>query len=102
MFYVYVLKSKKDNQCYLGSTNDLRRRVQQHNDGAVVSTRPRRPLALVYYEAYRAERDARMREVSLKLRSKAFAQLRKRIQDSLRCCGSRRAVSSSEGSEQKE
>ena len=83
MFYVYVLKSLKDGDGYIGSTTDLRRRVKQHNDGAVPSTKPRRPLELIYYEAYKVERDARLRELSLKLKSRAYAQLRKRIAGSL-------------------
>ena len=83
MFYVYVLKSRKDGMMYIGSTTNLERRLREHNDGTVFSTRPRRPLEVVYYEAYRSERDARMRESRLKLRSKAFAQLRRRIQESM-------------------
>ncbi|MBI5254556.1 GIY-YIG nuclease family protein [Candidatus Falkowbacteria bacterium] len=84
MFYVYVLKSQKDGLCYVGSTNDLRRRFEQHNKGDVQSTRPRRPLDLIYYEAYRAEKDARVREANLKLKSRAYAQLYKRIRESMK------------------
>jgi len=83
MFYTYILKSKKDGQCYTGSTNDLRNRFKEHNRGSVVSTKNRRPFELIYYEAYKSEGDARRREKSLKLRSKAFAQLKKRIYESL-------------------
>lgn len=83
MFYSYVLKSKKDNNNYIGSTNDLRRRFREHNDGKVNSTKHRRPLELIYYEAYKSEKDARKREHNLKLRSRAFAQLKKRIKNSL-------------------
>jgi putative endonuclease len=84
MFYVYVLKSKKDRNFYIGSTNDLRKRFRLHNEGKVFSTKSRRPFDLIYYEAYKAEKDARKREHNLKLRSKAFAQLKKRIQESLK------------------
>ena len=84
MNYTYVLKSKKDLQLYIGSTNDLRKRFRQHNNGEVFSTKSRRPFELVYYEAYKAESDARKREQSLKLRSRAFAQLKKRIEDSVK------------------
>lgn len=84
MYYVYLLRSKKDKQAYLGSTNDLRRRFSQHNDGKVPSTKYRIPFELVYYEAYRSERDARVREHNLKLRANALSQLRRRIQNSLR------------------
>lgn len=83
MFYVYVLQSKKDNNLYIGSTNDLRKRVKEHNNGKVFSTKSRIPFELVYYEAYKSEKDARKRESNLKLRSKAFAQLKKRIKESL-------------------
>jgi len=84
MFYVYILKSKKDGQCYTGSTNDLKNRFKEHNNGKVLSTKARRPFELIYYEVYKAEHDARNREKRLKLRSKAFAQLKKRIYESLR------------------
>jgi putative endonuclease len=68
---------------YIGSTTDLKRRFQEHNNGKVESTKNRRPLELVYYESYKSENDARKREHNLKLRSRAFQQLKKRITDSL-------------------
>jgi len=83
MFYVYVIKSKKDNLCYIGSTNDLRRRLSEHNKGLVRSTAPRKPFALVYYEAYCAEKDARLRESRLKDYKRAYNQLKLRIVNSL-------------------
>jgi putative endonuclease len=83
MFYVYVLKSQKDQKLYIGSTNSLERRLKEHNDGKVFSTKSRAPLDLVYYEAYKAESDARKREHNLKLRSRAHEQLKKRIKKSL-------------------
>lgn len=83
MFYVYIIKSKKDNGFYTGSTNDLKRRMKEHNNGLVLSTKSRTPFELVYYEAYKSESDARHREKNLKLRSRALAQLRKRIKESI-------------------
>ena len=83
MYYVYVLKSVKDGNGYIGSTNNLKRRFSEHQRGLVESTKPRRPFELVYYEAYKAESDARLREVNLKLKSRAYAQLRKRLVQSL-------------------
>jgi putative endonuclease len=82
MFYVYVLKSKKDAQLYIGSTNDLKKRLKFHNEGRVFATKTRIPFELVYYEAYKSEHDARNRESNLKLRSRAFTQLKKRIYES--------------------
>ncbi len=83
MYYVYVLKSKKDNNFYIGSTNDLERRISEHNSGLVFSTKSRVPFKIVYYEAYESEKDARIREKNLKLRSRAYAQLKKRIKESM-------------------
>lgn len=79
MFYTYILKSKKDFQLYIGSTGDLKKRFKEHNDGKVFSTKARRPFELIYYEAYKSEKDAQKRESNLKLRSRALAQLKKRI-----------------------
>jgi len=84
MFYVYILKSLKDQQTYIGSTTDLRRRIEEHNSGKVISTSPRLPLKLLYYEAYLSEKDARHREHNLKLKSRAFTQLKKRLEDTLK------------------
>jgi putative endonuclease len=66
MFFVYVLQSQLDTGLYIGYTSDLRRRVRQHISGEVKSTRCRRPLKLIYYEAYLMETDARGRELFLK------------------------------------
>ena len=84
MFYTYILKSKKDSDLYIGSTNDLRRRFVEHNRGLNYSTRHRTPFELVYYEAYRSEDDARKREHNLKLRANALSQLKRRITKSLK------------------
>jgi putative endonuclease len=84
MFYVYLLESKKDNDLYIGFTNNLEQRIKQHNKALVPSTKLRRPFELVYFEGYKSEKDARHREQNLKLRSRAFAQLKRRIVDSLK------------------
>jgi len=83
MFYVYILRSKKDKNLYTGSTNDLKRRFKEHNAGKVLSTKLRTPFEIVYYEAYKSENDCRDREHNLKLRANAFSQLKRRINDSL-------------------
>ncbi len=83
MFYVYVLNSIKYRELYIGSTNDLRRRIIEHNRGKVESTRDKKPYRLVYYEAYGIESDARRREKMLKLRGQARNQLKLRIKDTL-------------------
>lgn len=83
MYYVYILKSKKDGNLYIGSSMDLRKRVEEHNKGKVFSTKTRRPFRLTYYEAYYSESDARKRERNLKLDGRALTQLKRRIKDSI-------------------
>ena len=66
MNYSYVLLSDRDGRFYIGSTGDLRARMQKHNSGAIRSTVYRRPLRLVYYEGCLSMEDARRRERYLK------------------------------------
>ena len=65
MHYVYFLFLKNGN-IYTGSTNDLRRRITEHELGKVVSTKHKRPLKLITYEAYMLKSDATRREKFLK------------------------------------
>ena len=46
-YYVYVLKSKKDKKNYVGYTENLKLRFEQHNKGLVASTKNRRPLVII-------------------------------------------------------
>lgn len=64
---------------YFGSTADLRARVKQHNDGAVASTKGRRPLKLMYYEAYLTHAQALERERTVKRSGTARSTIYKRI-----------------------
>ena len=66
MYYTYVLLSEKDHKRYIGYTSDLKRRIKEHNKGLVPSTKYRRPLKLIYYEACLNEEDARRRERYIK------------------------------------
>ncbi len=83
MFFVYILKSRKDKNLYTGYTPNLRERLKKHNLGLVESTKSRRPWYLVYYEAYASKQNAVKREHNLKLRAKALRQLRMKVQRSL-------------------
>lgn len=66
MFYVYILESLKDRKLYIGYTTALQDRVARHQGGLVQSTKPRRPLKLIFYEAYLSRIDAKRREKYLK------------------------------------
>jgi putative endonuclease len=66
MFYVYVLQSEVDGNFYVGFTRDLKLRFEQHQKGKVPSTKSRRPLKLIYYEACLNQVDALRREKYLK------------------------------------
>jgi len=62
MYYVYVLKSTKDQRFYIGFTKDLKNRVKEHNAGEVKSTKDRKPMKLIFYEAFLEKQDALRRE----------------------------------------
>ncbi len=84
MFYVYILKSAKDKKLYIGYTNNLKRRMEEHKQKKVFSTALRSPLSLAYYESFRSQQDATAREKQLKQFKSAYGQLKKRIVNSLR------------------
>jgi putative endonuclease len=64
--YTYVLMSEKDGNFYTGTTNDLLKRLEQHKNGLVVSTKYRLPIKLIYFEACLNKDDAFRRERYLK------------------------------------
>ncbi|MFA5927435.1 MAG: GIY-YIG nuclease family protein [Patescibacteria group bacterium] len=66
MYYTYVLKSASDQRLYVGWTTDLGHRLEEHNSGLVESTKNRRPLLLMYYEACLSKEKAIAREKQLK------------------------------------
>jgi putative endonuclease len=66
MYYVYVLQSEIDNKLYTGCANNLQERSRLHNAGRVLATKNRRPLVLIYYEAFVNKHDAFEREQWLK------------------------------------
>ena len=66
MYYVYVLKNKINGDLYVGYSDNLKKRFEEHNKGRVKSTKNFIPWTLIYYEAYRDKRDATKRERNLK------------------------------------
>lgn len=67
MFYVYIL-SCADNTLYVGSTNDLEKRLHAHNNlkSGAHYTKIRRPVALYYFEKHSTYKEVRAREGELK------------------------------------
>ena len=65
-YYTYVIQSLRDKQWYTGCTNDLRKRLREHNTGKVLITKSRKPFKLIYYEACLNKEDAYRREKYLK------------------------------------
>ncbi|MCA0447818.1 MAG: GIY-YIG nuclease family protein [Bacteroidetes bacterium] len=63
---MYILKSEKTDSYYIGSSQDLDNRVEEHNSGKSVSTRGKRPWKLVYSESYKTLSGARKREMEVK------------------------------------
>ena len=81
MYYVYII-ALSNNTLYTGSTDDMRRRIKEHDGGKVNSTKHKRPLHLIHYEAYLLKSDAARREKYLKTtEGKRF--LRQQIKDLL-------------------
>lgn len=75
MYYVYLIKVEKPRRIYYtGYTNNLRRRLKEHN---------KKKPKLIYYEAYVSEKDAKARERKLKQRGQTIRRLKERLKDSL-------------------
>jgi len=74
MYYVYILKNRNTQQLYYGYTNNLERRIKQHDT---------KKWELVYYEVYKSESDARKRERRLKYHAQALTALKSRLKESL-------------------
>jgi putative endonuclease len=83
MYYVYVLLSQKDKKFYIGLTNDLKRRLKEHNSGKNISTKSRLPLKLIYYEAHLSKADAARRERYFKT-TKGKSTLKQMLRESLK------------------
>jgi len=74
MYYVYVLRNKKNKEFYYGYTGDLKRRINEHNQD----------WKFIYYEAYLSELDARERERKLKNYGQSRTHLRNRLKETLK------------------
>ena len=80
--YVYILRSEKDKNRYIGSTDDITRRLDQHNHGQVSSTKSRRPLVLEEVLEYETLVEARVKEKQFKRSRGALERaIRNKIRD---------------------
>jgi len=66
MYFVYAIKSVNRNYIYAGLTNDIERRVAEHNAGKNKTTKPYRPFKLIYSESFSTRVEARKKEKYLK------------------------------------
>lgn len=82
MHYVYVLYDKTQDKMYTGLTNNLERRLKEHNRGEARTTVRMKERKLVYYEACTSKSDAHKREKQLKT---GFGRgyLRRRLENSV-------------------
>lgn len=65
-YFVYVLKSLRDSSWYIGFTENLKTRLEEHNTGGNTSTKNKAPYELIYFEGYLNKLDALGREKFLK------------------------------------
>ncbi len=76
MYYVYVLKSQKDGNLYIGQTSNLNQRLVSHNSGRIKSTKRQTPLELIHVEEFETRGEAMEREKALKdIKSRDFKRL---------------------------
>ena len=66
MYHLYILKSLKDLGYYIGITDNVEKRLHEHNLGKTKSIKHRIPFELVYSERYYSRTETRKREIQLK------------------------------------
>lgn len=66
MFFIYILYNSVINRYYIGSTNDLMRRLEEHNRGQTKSTRQKGNWLIIYKETYKTILEAKRREKVIK------------------------------------
>jgi len=65
-YYLYILQSSTTGKFYIGHAQDIDVRLQEHNEGRVVSTRGRGPWQLYYSEEFSTRSEAGRRERQIK------------------------------------
>lgn len=82
-FYVYILFSLKDRKLYIGYSENLKDRINEHFKRKVRATKDRLPLILIHYEVFTNKKDAKTREKFLKS-GFGRSQLKKALQNRLK------------------
>ncbi len=80
MYNVYILKSLKFNRYYIGHSKNLEKRLKQHNQGKVKSTKAYRPWECIYTESFVNKQTAYKREMEIKAYKSGLA-FKKLIKD---------------------
>ena len=84
MFILYLIQHSETKQIYIGKTNNLERRLSEHNKNKQTSTvRKSGKWILIYAEAYRNKKDCDNREGKLKHHGTAKHKVKERIENSL-------------------
>jgi len=83
MWIVYVIQNDLSKQLYFGVTQDLKRRIEEHNHGGKKFTTKKGNWLLIYAEAYRSKQDAFLREKRLKHHASGKYELLKRLKHSI-------------------
>jgi len=78
-YYVYLLSSNNTPKIYIGATGNLEKRLKEHNERKVFSTKRMLPVELIYYEAYKSKECAYEREKRLKAYGSGLAKLKCRL-----------------------
>jgi len=77
-YYVYFLRSLEEAKLYIGSTDGLKKRLKDHNQGKVKSTKAFKPWEIVYYEAHKNKTLALKAELFYKT-SQGRRQIKKKL-----------------------
>ena len=83
MYFVYLLQSLKNKGLYVGCASNLKKRIDEHNNGKSFHTKQYKPWRLLYLEGFISKKDAFGREKSLKLHAQGLCRLKERLRDTL-------------------
>lgn len=87
MHWLYILRSNSTGKCYIGYTNNLRKRLTSHTSDKNLATKNRGPWKLIYLEGFVSELDALDREKKLKQFGQSYARLKRRLKHTFKAIG---------------